>query len=171
MEYCLFDAGLVQSLRADRRSAPHFLLGKPIYGAGWDSDLYHMKKVALLLLATIAFCSISFSLPKESSSQGSITYDIRYDNDFNPIVCGTIQNDTEKTITSVEITMHYLDYYEDNGWKQTKVVTVSIAPKTQGSFQLKFDKMAKGKPAFMFTLERFRYSDGTISFVNQTRRL
>lgn len=54
---------------------------------------------------------------------------------FNPVVCGIISNNKGKAITSVEITMHYLECGNDNGWKQTKVAHVFINSGEQGSFQ------------------------------------
>lgn len=112
--------------------------------------------------------SIGF-LPAEA--RGSINHSVRYDENFNPVICGTIDNDKNQTITGLEVTMHYLNSLTDDGWKQTKVVQVNIAPYRSGSFQIQFDKIANGKPAYMYTLSRIRFSNGTVSVINQTFRI
>ncbi len=71
----------------------------------------------------------------DNSTQNDIEYTIKYDENFNPVVCGIISNNKGKAITSVEITMHYLECGNDNGWKQTKVAHVFINSGEQGSFQ------------------------------------
>ena len=71
----------------------------------------------------------------DNSTQNDIAYTIKYDENFNPVVCGIISNNKGKAITSVEITMQYLECGNDNGWKQTKVAHVFINSGEQGSFQ------------------------------------
>lgn len=122
--------------------------------------------ITALILAT---SENGTSLPTET--HGSITHSVRYDENFNPIVCGTIENDKQKTITGIEIEMHYLNSITDDGWKQTKVVQVNIAPNRSGSFQVQFNKTENGKPAFMYTLNRLRFSDGTLSIINRSFRI
>ncbi len=94
----------------------------------------------------------------------SVSASVRYDNNMNPMVTGSVSNGTGcfwegrvngvdkivyrgggRNITAVEVNMSY-----SGGWNISKVAQVSISPNSKGTFSVSFPKTANGGTAYLY---------------------
>lgn len=122
----------------------------------------HFNDAKMKMLATI-LCTLVLALSGTNlHAQGNITFDYGYDENFCPYVYGKIENNSNATVTSVEITMYYRGLMTEGGYKSQKVVKVNVPPGKTMSYSVTFPKDVQGKKPVSFVVNRLRLSDGTI---------
>lgn len=123
----------------------------------------HFNDAKMKMLATI-LCTLVLALSRTNlHAQGNITFDYGYDENFCPIcLWQNRENNSNATVTSVEITMYYWELMTEGGYKSQKVVKVNVPPGKTMSYSVTFPKDVQGKKPVSFVVNRLRLSDGTI---------
>ena len=124
-----------------------------------------------------------------SCSPASVRVSIKYSNDMNPIITGSIYNGTGcfwegrrsdgkdiivyrgggHNITAIEVNMMYDGY--SGHYKMPKVIQVNIAPNESGNFSVSFPKIASGCEANYYIVSAVRFSDGSVYMIRETGNL
>lgn len=120
-----------------------------------------MKKLLLLLL--IQSFALTLSAQTLSDFNQNRTHKVTYDEYFNPTLHITLTNVSNKTITSIEVSVSYTDNQYD--WTQVpeQIITqVTIPPHQTKTFSMRVPKEKYYSKPKSFWISKIRFSDGTI---------
>lgn len=120
-----------------------------------------MKKIFILLIAQI----FTFTLSAQTlmDFKQNLTHKVTYDDYFNPTLHLTLTNVSNKTITSVEVSVDYTDNTYDWTKEPERIIKqVTISPRQKSTFQMKVPKEKYNSKPKTFWISRIRFSDGTI---------
>ena len=123
--------------------------------------------ITLFIVSSLASFAQNFEI---ECTPVSASVSVKYDNNMNPIVIGTVSNSSGcvwngdkviykgngKTIEGVDVHMSY-----SNNKGMRKVAQVNIAPNNKGSFSISFPRVAEGCKAYAYSVQGVRFSDGT----------
>ena len=125
-----------------------------------------------------------------SCTPASVNVSIKYSNDMDPIITGSVYNGTGcfwegrrsdgeniivyrgggHNITAIEVNMMYDGY--SGHYKIPKVIQVNIAPNKSGKFSVSFPKItSNGCEASYYIVSAVRFSDGSIYMIRETGNL
>ena len=91
------------------------------------------------------------------------THKVTYDDYFNPTLHLTLTNVSNKTITSVEVSVNYTDNTYDWTKEPERIIKqVTISPRQKTTFQIKVPKEKYYSKPKSFWISKVRFSDGTI---------
>jgi hypothetical protein len=120
-----------------------------------------MRKIFLLLITQIF--ALTLSAQTLTDFNQNRTHKVTYDDYFNPTLHLTLTNVSNKTITSVEVSVNYTDNTYDWTKEPERIIKqVTISPRQKTTFQIKVPKEKYYSKPKSFWISKVRFSDATI---------